>query len=123
MKRSLHLLLVLVLIIASCKDANENGPAPLDKDNMTALMTDLHMAEIYSTLVKNDGHVTNKNMDSLAVYYKSIIEHHGLTVDEFKDIMLWYSKNNRDFDSVYNSVLSDLSMYEGLQSAENKIED
>ncbi len=113
MKYTFSLLLTLMFLVVACKDAARENTPPIDKEKMTAIMTDIHIAETYSTMVSSDEHTTNKNIDSLGIYYKSVLKHHNLTLDEFKSALDWYSTHNRHYDSVYNSVLSELSTLEG----------
>ena len=104
-----------ILLMASCEE--EETPH-MPREQMVQLITDLHTAEVYSTMVNDSTHKTvNKNYDSLAFYYKSILNHHNITMEELKENLLWYSKNPAEFDSVYVKVLDEISTLEGLQNA------
>ena len=116
MKRFLLTVTCSLLFIA-CKE--EEKP-PLSKDKMVAVLTDLHMAEVYSTMVNDTAlHITNKNSDSLAYYYSTIFRHYNVSVEEFKHSLDWYVANSNELDSVYNNIITELSTQEGLWNARN----
>ncbi len=114
MIRILLIITGCIVILSACK---EDEIPHLSREEMTRLMTDLHTAEVYSTMVNDSTHKTvNKNYDSLARYYKSILNHYSLTMEELKANLNWYSSNPTEFDSVYVKVLDNLSTLEGLQN-------
>ena len=74
---------------------------------MTKVLTDIHIAEAYSTMIKDSLHKGNsKNIDSLAYYYKSIFAHYKITQDQFNESLEWYRQNPEDFDSIYVNVIA-----------------
>lgn len=108
-------ILFTVCIVSSCADSETK---PLSRDKMTAVMTDIYMAEVYSSIVYDStGISTNKNKDSLALYYKTVLHHHGITYDEFSASLRWYSSNPHELDSVYINILDELSTMEGMINA------
>lgn len=112
MIRIFLLILFCTVLLPACKEAE----APhLPREKMLAVMTDIHLAEVYSTMVNDTSHKTvNKNMDSLAYYYKSVLKHHNVTVDEFRNSLNWYAKNPQELDSVYINVMAEISTLEGV---------
>ncbi len=114
--RYLALFLTTLVFVSSCKD-DERYHAP--KEKMVDILTDIHFAETYSTMVNDTSlHTTNKNIDSLGKYYKSILEHHDITLEQFKSSMEWYADNTEELDSVYARVLDKMSMVESNLGAE-----
>jgi hypothetical protein len=112
------LLLTILLIVGLMSSCAENEPRPVPREKMTEIMTDIYLAEVYSTLVSDStGISVNKNKDSLALYYKSVLSHHGITLDEFSNSLRWYSDHPNELDSVYINVLNELSTMEGLANA------
>lgn len=106
-----------VLLLSACKE--EELPH-IPREQMTNLMMDIHTAEVYSTMVNDSLHQSlNKNMDTLAYYYKSILNHHNMTMDELKDNLQWYGQHPSEFDSVYVNILAEISTLEGLRNATN----
>lgn len=99
--------------LVSCKEAEKPH---LSREKMLGIVTDLHLAEVYSTM-KNEDKSANKNMDSLAYYYKSILSHHKVTMEELKSSIKWYSENPKELDSVYINTLTEISTIEGVINA------
>ncbi|MCB0700921.1 MAG: DUF4296 domain-containing protein [Chitinophagales bacterium] len=120
MKKFIAILSIVVFAV-SCKPTEETAPIPRDK--MTEIVTDIHLAETYSTMVWDSSRMVNKHPDSLASFYHTILEHHSVSIDSFNHSLEWYSAHTTELDSVYNSVISNLSTLEGLQSVGRKSED
>jgi len=111
MMRGIAILLLSCVMISGCKEREE---PPLPREKMTAIITDLHLAEVYSSMVNDSTHkTTNKNLDSLAYYYKSILAHHNVSMQEFSNSLNWYSRETVQLDSVYVDVLAEISIQEG----------
>lgn len=111
-------LLTLVFITGLLASCVEKGPEPLSREKMKEIMTDIHLAEVYTSVISDSSGLSgNKNKDTLAVYYKSILDHHGISVDEFSSSLRWYSSEPHELDSVYINVLNELSTLEGLINA------
>ncbi len=92
-------LLFFVLLSAACK----KGGAPLSEDKMAAVLADIHIAEMRSTQAPRDS-VANtgvRNIDTLAVWYNSVFQHHNLSRGQFRDAMKWYEAHPVALDSVY----------------------
>lgn len=108
-------LLGLMFGLAAC--APEEKPH-LSREQMVAVLTDIHLSEVYSTLVNDSTHqMSNKNLDSLAVYYQGVLGHHGLSMKEFEQNLHWYADHPNEMDSVYISMQEELSTIEGLLNA------
>lgn len=112
MMRSLIITLFCCLSFYACK---EQEGTHISREKMVGIMGDLHLAEVYSTMVSDSLHrATNKNYDSLALYYKSILAHHKVSMEDFKSSLHWYSAHTEEMDSVYVKVLTDISVLEGM---------
>jgi hypothetical protein len=98
--------IALLLGLSACK--SEAPPVPHEK--MEAIIADAHLAEVYATQVNPlKGQLTgDRNYDTLAVWYKSLFSHHGLTQQEYMDAMDWYEKHPTDLDTVYRHVVARL---------------
>ncbi|MBS1771662.1 MAG: DUF4296 domain-containing protein [Bacteroidetes bacterium] len=108
--------LLFSLFVISC--GNEKKADVLPADKMQQMLTDIHMAEAYSTMVNDSTHtMRNKNLDSLAVYYKQIFKHYNITPEEFAKSVDWYKKNPEMLDSIYAKIIPELSKQEGIYSA------
>lgn len=114
MTRTILAALLFVVLVASC---SEKELPHLSRDTMAKVLADIHLSEVYGTMVNDSLHKSvNRNMDSIAVYYKSILAHHNVTMEEFKSSIDWYSDHPSDFDSVYIEVQNQLIQLESAIS-------
>lgn len=93
-------------MLAGCKTNKEN--APISREKMTSILLDVHFAEAYSSMLKSDSlqkKHNNKNIDSLALFYKQILNKHQVSIDLFDSAMKWYSNHPQEMDSVYTHIL------------------
>lgn len=101
-------LLAWVACFSSCKQGVEKPPLPEEK--MQQVLLDIHLAETYSLgLGDSTRNRFEKNYDSLAVFYRSILKHHGLTFEAFNDALSWYRERPEAIDSLYVKVINRLS--------------
>lgn len=116
MTRTLFPIIILfTCLVSACV---ENDVKHVSRQKMTGIMTDIYLAEAYSSVVfDSTGMSANKNKDSLALYYKSVLNHHGVSLDEFSNSLRWYSSHPEEMDSMYINVLTELSTMEGLVNA------
>lgn len=110
MKRILFLLLFPFLFVA-CKPEQE--AAPIAADKMLRILADIHIAEIYSSMLDDSTHQPKiKNLDSLATYYQQIFAHHKVSEPEFQQSVEWYRNNPGDLDTVYKRMIEDIAALE-----------
>lgn len=97
--------LFLMIMAASCR---QNKGAPLSKEEMQKVLIDVQLAEVYSTMAKNDSVQTEglKDNDSLAVFYKEVFQHHHITADQFIQSLNWYRAHPDQLDTVYVHTLA-----------------
>jgi len=101
------------VFIASCNLFSDGKGDVIPADNMQSILSDLHIAEVYSTMVNDSLHqVRDKNKDSLAVYYKSILEHHKVTPEQLTTSIKWYKMNPEKLDSMYANMITHFSKLE-----------
>jgi hypothetical protein len=105
-----------LLLAVSCKNEPEAPPIPQDK--MQHILTDIVYAETYASMVDDTTRqIRQKNMDSLAVYYKAIFAHHKITSEQFSQALEWYRYNPGELDTVYKSMVNNIALTEGLEKA------
>jgi len=111
-----YILLFGFVFLFSCKSHDDDH---LSRQKMQLILADMHDAENYSTMafkdtVKTDGRyrLPQKNMDSLAHYYRMILAHYQLSVNEFNKNIKWYSAHPDDLDSVYVDLINTYSKLE-----------
>lgn len=108
--------LLLLLGLPACKHAAKAKPDnSIDaKDHvspvkMGRILTDIHYAEAYSTMVKDSLHKGNsKNIDSLAYFYKSIFAHYHITQQQFDENVEWYRQHPDQLDTAYARVITEI---------------
>lgn len=108
-------ILTIILCCVMMQGCKEQEQPHLPRQKMIDIMTDIHVAEIYSTMVTDSAHrTTNKNMDSLALYYKSVFSHHKVSTEDFQNSMKWYSAHPKELDTVYIGIMAEISTLEGV---------
>ena len=109
--------LVMMLCCLSCKE--EEQPH-LSREEMMKVLQDVHLAEVYSTMVDfGEERTTNKNLDSLAKYYNVVFQAHGITQEEFNASAEWYAQHPNELDSVYTKMVTSLNELDGMMSNKN----
>ncbi len=111
--------LLSILLIVSCETKEELPHLELDK--MKTVLTDIHFAEVYCTLVNDSTHeLRNKNVDSLAVYYLDILSHHNITMDDLEQSIVWYQKHPDQLEKVYQDMIPDVATMQDIQDAKGQ---
>ena len=117
MMRNILLFLLFIVLASSCK---HEEPPHLPREKMIDIMKDIHLAEVYSSMVDaSEERTTNKNMDSLVKYYNIVFNTHNITQEDFNKSVDWYAKHPKELDSVYTHMLTHLSELDGLLSNTN----
>ena len=109
MKISVHTIFILLAaaaIMQSCRNKSNFSGDHLSPKVMQKVLLDITLAESYSITVKDSLHrAGQKNMDSLAVYYKDIFAHYKITEQQFTQSLTWYKNHPDDLDTVYNNII------------------
>ncbi len=102
------LLLLLLVAIAACTSQSDDHIPP---KQMKKILLDINMAESYSSISKKDTvhKIAIKNLDSLAYYYKEVLDHYNISQKEFATSMQWYKTHPEELDSVYAAIIPELS--------------
>ena len=99
----LLVLFFAVSLLPACAD-EKDGVLPAAK--MEKVLLDINIAEGYSTMSADTAYPRGeKNADSLALYYKIIFDHHGITKDEFDKSMAWYKTHPDEMDTIVNRMM------------------
>lgn len=95
------------LLWSSCKKEQPH----LSTEKMQQVLTDIYMAESYSMTIAQDSTRpgTQKNLDSLARYYREIFKHHNITQQEFVFSMKWYERHPEELDSAFAKMMPRLT--------------
>ena len=84
---------------------------PIAITKLSAILTQLQLAEAYVQYVAKDSnrHGFSKD-DSLKKYTLSILHEQGVTEESFRYSLNWYTRHPDLLDSAYQQVLSGLSI-------------
>jgi hypothetical protein len=105
--RTLLCLLSLPFALYACKEGTGNNDIHLSPQVMEKVLLDISIAESYSMVVKDSTHKGgSKNVDSLAMYYKDIFDHHSITPAQFTESLEWYRKHPDQLDSLYSHMVT-----------------
>jgi hypothetical protein len=105
------------ICVAGCGDKKVANTAHLPQDKMEAVLVDLHLAEVYSSMVSDSLHESrSKDMDSLAVYYKDVFAHHNITREQFEESFEWYRTHPGTLDSSYKQMTITVGRLAGLDT-------
>lgn len=122
----MKLLSIAVIVLSLCCIGCSNGMEAADgqhmpQDKMEKVLLDLHMAEVYSSMVKDSLHESrSKDMDTLAVFYKDIFAHHGITQQEFDESYDWYRSHPTVIDTIYKRMMVTFANMPGADTTGRK---
>jgi hypothetical protein len=103
--------IIFLSILVACNKDNKKDI--IEKNKMAAILTDIHLAESYSTLIKDSLHQSGeRNLDTLNELYQSILGHYKISLKEFNNSFEWYKKHPSDLDSVYQQVITNYTIME-----------
>jgi hypothetical protein len=113
MKLPFIFLALSLTVFGSCSHREQQHLSP---EKMEQIMLDINLAEAYSTIVKPDTVKPRqeRNLDSLAVFYQSVLKHHGITKEDFEQSLEWYKHNPEQLDSVYADMIPQMSKLEAV---------
>jgi hypothetical protein len=106
-------LLLSLLVFSSCSKKEQQH---LSSEKMQQIMLDVNLAEAYSAVVKSDSLKprSERNLDSLAVFYRSVFKHYNVTREEFEQSLEWYKQHPEQLDSVYGQMIPQMSKLEAI---------
>lgn len=94
--------LLLVGFISGCHDKK----APLDKEQFTSLLLDMHRVD--GTLAVSKGSRGNNDLKNYT-YYNDLFKKYGITRAEFDSCMYYYSAQTVMFSKMYDVVIDSLN--------------
>lgn len=118
--KGLFFYLLLITLACGCKSKMPT----ISQKEMTSILLDMHIADSYAQILpKSDSKsIELKNKDSLKKFYSDIFQIHHIKENEFIENLEWYKMNTVMMDSMYQSILADLSLLQVKKkdSIENK---
>lgn len=104
MKRNKLLVVLFLLILTlpfSCKIKRPDNLIPEDK--MKDILTDYHLAKAIS----ND--IPYNESYKKEAYKNYVFKKHGITESEFDSSMVWYSRNTKEIEKIYEDIETRIS--------------
>lgn len=98
MRRLLYIIVALVAV-CSCKRTPDYV---IKTDEMSALLADMHMAEA----VVENNYSTYASDSSRMALKQAVLEHHGVTLEQFDTSLVWYGHNIGEYLKVYDGTLA-----------------
>lgn len=96
---------IAVLFLASC---SKDEPK-IDAGRMLPIIIELHMADAYSTEVRDTFHPNHeKNFDSLAVWTLRILAKNKVSQEDFNASMDWYRDHPEVLKTLYEKAADSL---------------
>jgi hypothetical protein len=104
-----------MLLLLSCKDMLKKDEPPVAPEKMQKVLLDLHIAEVYSSMLTDSSHQSReKNPDSLAAFYSDVFTHHGVSKNDFDKGIEWYKAHPEEMDSLYNNIITEVGKLESV---------
>lgn len=117
MKKHLIAFFFVVFLLTGIGCNNNQKKHIIPKDDFVDILVDIHLMDgimrepnLRKSLIKND------TID----YYDAILRAHNYSKEQFDSTMIYYSKDIKEFDNIYQNVLSNLSQMEA--EAEDELE-
>ncbi|MCQ2192952.1 MAG: DUF4296 domain-containing protein [Paludibacteraceae bacterium] len=107
MKRLINYMFLLLAVagvasLASCKP--NRGTPPLKKKEMIDLMVDVHVTQ---ALMNRQNTIPSGELQKNR-FYKSVLDKHNITEEQFDSAVAWYSRNANEYKAVYKAVIDTL---------------
>jgi len=95
-------LVVFIFFFSAC---NNRPKGVLSQRKMSGVLTEMHKTDAcMEALGLTSGRYAGK-----APYYKFILKKYGITQAQFDSSLVWYTKNPREFENIYDKVLANLT--------------
>lgn len=118
MKSSLLLLLSLSLIF-SCSNDSFSGDI-INEDTFIDVLVDIHIAD--ATLVVK-GLKINSDSTKIRMFYNDVLLKYNVTQKQIENTFVFYSKNPRDFEELYEKVSENIVKLESEYDASTEIKE
>lgn len=107
-------ILLLVVIINACnEDKSKEVPSNIvSEDVFVEMLKDIHIAE--SAVEKMRLEDVNSIIRHKKTFFLNVVNHYGLSQEDFNDNYNFYSKDVTNFSIIYDKVLEALSIEQAL---------
>jgi hypothetical protein len=105
------IILILLVILIGCRgNDQENKIQPpnhlIPRDEMISILVDIHLVEasFKTNPVRKEDPYTYSS-----VYYESVFKKYSITRKDFEENLKYYQQDIKDFDKMYEEVITRLS--------------
>lgn len=110
MRHLKNILLVALLALAACKGGNG---ARIPPEKMEKVLIDIQLAEVYASMAGRDSTHNSglRNNDSLVAFYREVLAHHQVSLQDFKQSLDWYRQHPDKLNAIYEATMQQVSDY------------
>ena len=102
---TLRNLIITTLCCTTASCGHMSGGDHLSRQQMESIIYDVTIAEAYSTKTPDNISFGGlKNMDTLAGYYKDVLDHYHISKEQFQTSLAWYKSQPNEIDSIYTHL-------------------
>lgn len=116
------LLLPFIILLGFCSNRSNDGSGNmvnvLNKKEMIAVLTDIHLAEA-SLRVGKIQRISAADSNYQKSLYLTIFEKHDITPGEFRASLRYYTKRISELDEIYAEVITGLAEQEAQLQAQD----
>ena len=117
MKKHLISFFSVLILLAGIGCNNEQKKYIIPKDDFVDILVDIHLMDGIMRQPDLRKSLTKKDTSD---YYAAILRTHNYSREQFDSTIVHYSKDIREFDEIYQDVLSNLNQMEA--EAEDELE-
>ncbi len=117
MKKHLISIFSVVILLAGIGCNNDQKKHIIPKDDFTDILVDIHLMDGIMRQPRLRNSLLEKDTTD---YYNAILTAHNYSREQFDSTIVYYSKDIKEFDQIYQDVLSNLNQIEA--EAEDELE-
>lgn len=107
-------LIFICCVFFSCKNTNDTTiAAPLHKDKMKEVLTDLYIAEAAAELYRITKDSTL--LPHKSYYFEEIFKKHNITQKQYEEAYDYFTSQPEMLLEIYDTIHSDLNALEGFE--------
>ncbi|MFP4447779.1 MAG: DUF4296 domain-containing protein [Bacteroidales bacterium] len=111
------IIIATLIITAACSNKSEKKVIP--RDDFTEILVDVHLMDGLTSF--SEYRKGMAQTDSIE-YLEAVLKHHGYNKTQYDSSLVYYSKDLRRFDRIYQDVIERLNQMETKANEEVKEE-
>jgi len=117
MKKYFFPFFAVLVLLAGTGCNNKQKKHVIPKDDFVDILVDIHLLD---GIMRQPNFKKSLTKNDTTDYYDAILRSHNYSREQFDSTVLYYSKDIREFDDIYQNVLSNLNQMEA--EAEDELE-